>query len=100
MEILGYRKFVPVGFPVCLRVQRKTKRLGTALLSTLQSAFGSLRLPFVPVVETSPERSPLRDWRGSAGSCAKLVARSWNGLLPQRDLWQKFIDRDGDFVEK
>jgi hypothetical protein len=27
MEILGYRKFVPVVFPLCLRVQRNIKRL-------------------------------------------------------------------------
>jgi transposase len=43
MEILGYRKFVPIGFPVFLRVQRSTKRLGTALPSTLQSGFDPLR---------------------------------------------------------
>jgi len=30
------------------------------------------------------ERSPLRDLRGSPGSRGKLVARRWNGLLPQR----------------
>jgi hypothetical protein len=36
MEILGYRR-VPVGlFPVCLRLQRNTDRLGTALPSILQ----------------------------------------------------------------
>jgi hypothetical protein len=33
-------KFVPVGFPVCLRVQRNT-RLGTALSSILQSDLAS-----------------------------------------------------------
>jgi transposase len=60
MENLGYRKFVPTGFPVCLRVQRNTKRLGTLLPSTLQSKFGSLRLPLVRILERSPERSPLR----------------------------------------
>jgi hypothetical protein len=70
--------------PVCLRVQRKTKRLETALPSTLQSGFGTLRLPLVRALEISPERSPLRDWRGSPGSRAMLVARSWNGLLLQR----------------
>jgi hypothetical protein len=32
----------------------------------------------------SPERSPLRDWRDSSGSRAKLVASSWNRLLPER----------------
>jgi hypothetical protein len=32
-------KFVPVGFPVCLRVQRITKRVETAVPSTLQSRF-------------------------------------------------------------
>jgi transposase len=36
VRILGYRKFVPVGFPVCLWVQRNT----TALPYTLQSGFG------------------------------------------------------------
>jgi hypothetical protein len=30
-------------------------------------------------------RSPQRDWRGSAGSREKLVARSWHGLLRQRN---------------
>jgi hypothetical protein len=38
-------KFVPVGFLVCLRVQRNTKRLGTALPSIQQSGFGPVRLP-------------------------------------------------------
>jgi transposase len=36
-------KFVPVGFPVCLRVQRYTERLGAALPSILQSGFGPLK---------------------------------------------------------
>jgi hypothetical protein len=31
-------------------------------------------------------KSPLQEWRGSPGSRAKLVARSWNGLLPQMHL--------------
>jgi transposase len=52
METLGYRNFIPAGFPVCLRVQRNTKRLGTALPYNLQPRFGPLRLP---------ERSLLRD---------------------------------------
>jgi hypothetical protein len=83
MEILGYRK-VPVGFPVCL--QRNTKWLETALPSTIQSGFGPVRLPLVRTLERTPEGSPLRDWRGSPGSRAKLVARSWNGLVPQSHL--------------
>jgi hypothetical protein len=45
-----------------------------------------LRLPFVWSLERSPERSPLRDWRGSSQGRVKLVARSWNGLLLQRHL--------------
>jgi hypothetical protein len=60
------------------------EQLGTALPSTLQSEFGPLRLPLVQALERSPERSPLRDWRGSPGSRANLVARSWNELLQQR----------------
>jgi hypothetical protein len=35
LEILGYRKFCPVGFLVCLPVHRKTKWLETALPFTL-----------------------------------------------------------------
>jgi hypothetical protein len=62
----------------------KTKRLETVLISTIQSRFGPLRLLLVWVLRRSPDRSPLRDWRGSPGSRAKLVARSWNGFLPQR----------------
>jgi hypothetical protein len=54
-------KFIPVRFPVCLRVERNTKRLGTALPSTLQSGFGVPRLPLVRALERLPERSPLRD---------------------------------------
>jgi hypothetical protein len=46
---------------------------------------GPLKLPLVRALKRSPERSPLRNWRGSPGSRAKLVARSWNGLVPQRD---------------
>jgi hypothetical protein len=61
MEILVYQKVVSVGFSVCLRVQRNTKRLGTVLPSILQSGFGPLRLPLVWALERSPERSPLRD---------------------------------------
>jgi hypothetical protein len=60
------------------------ERLGTALQSILQSGFGPPQTTTCSGSERSPERSPLRDWRGSAGSCAKLVARSWNGLLQQR----------------
>jgi hypothetical protein len=64
---------------------RQFKRTaGTALPSTLQSGFGSLRLPLVRALERSPERSLLRDWRGSSGSREKLVPRSWNWLTPQR----------------
>jgi hypothetical protein len=62
------------------------ERLGTALPSTLQSEFGPLRIQLVRTLERSPERSPLRDWRGSPRSRAKLVARSWNGLIPQKYL--------------
>jgi hypothetical protein len=62
-----------------------------------------LKRPLVRDLKTSPKRSPLRGWRGSSGSRAKLVARSWNGPLPQMQFkilhcWQKCIDRDGDFV--
>jgi hypothetical protein len=52
-------KFVPVGFPVSLWVQRYTERLGAALPSILQSGLGPLRLPLVRAFERSPERSPL-----------------------------------------
>jgi triphosphoribosyl-dephospho-CoA synthetase len=86
MEILGYRKVCSHWVPVFLRVQRNTKRLESALLSILQSGFGPLRLPLLQALERSREKSPLRDWRGSPGSRAKLVARSWNVLLPQRNL--------------
>jgi len=43
MEILGYQKVCSHWVPCCLWVQRNTKRLGTALPSTLQSRFGPLR---------------------------------------------------------
>jgi hypothetical protein len=84
------------------------ERLGTALPSTLQSGFDPpppLRLPLVRALEGSPERSPVRDWRGSPGSREKLIGRSWNDSY-RRDIfkiqhhWQKCIDRDGDFIEK
>jgi transposase len=60
MEILGYRKVCFLWVPHLL-LQRNTKRLGTALPSTLQSEFGPLRLPLVRALERSTERSPLRD---------------------------------------
>jgi hypothetical protein len=64
----------------------------------------SLRLPLVRALETSPERSPLRDWRGNPWNRVKLVARSWNvfyrrGIFKILQRWQKCMDRDGDFVE-
>jgi hypothetical protein len=46
---------------VCLRVQKDTERLRTALPSTLQSGFGPLRLPLVWAHARSPERPSLRD---------------------------------------
>jgi len=67
-------------------VDNLKERLGSALPTTLQSGYGPFRLPLVRTIERSPEKSPLQYWRGCPGSCAKLVARSWNGLLPQRDL--------------
>jgi hypothetical protein len=70
----------PLGFPFAYRY-RGTQN-GWELL---QSGFGPLRLQLVRALERSPERSPLRDWC-SPWSRAKLVARSWNGLLPQRHL--------------
>jgi hypothetical protein len=51
MGILGIGKFIPIGFPFCLRVQRNTKRLGAALPSTLHSGYGPLRLPLVRAFE-------------------------------------------------
>jgi hypothetical protein len=44
--ISGYR-----WVSVCLEVQRKTKRLGTALPSTLQSGLGLLRLPLFQALQ-------------------------------------------------
>jgi hypothetical protein len=64
-------KLFPLGSPF-LTVQKNTKRLWSALPYTLQSGFGPLRLPLVRTLERSPERSPLRGWRGSPGSRAKL----------------------------
>jgi hypothetical protein len=61
-------------------------RLGTALPFTLHSGLGPLRLPLDRTLERSLERSPVRDWRGSPGSRAKLVARSWKGLLLHRHI--------------
>jgi hypothetical protein len=80
-------KFVPEASHCTSYLADNSKeQLGTALPSTPQSGFGPLRLPLVRALERSPERSPLRDWRGNPGSRAKLIARSWNGLLPQRNL--------------
>jgi transposase len=75
------RKFVAVGFPVCLRVQRNTKWLGTALPSILESGFCPLRPPLVRALEGSPERSPLRDWRGSPGSLVLYLQSVGGGEL-------------------
>jgi hypothetical protein len=69
---LDIGKFVPVGFPVFLRVQRNTKRLGTALASTLQSGFGPLRLPLIQDLERVPDRLPLR-----VDEAVQEAVRSW-----------------------
>jgi transposase len=84
MDILGYRKVYSRWVPRLFTGTEEHRTAGTALPSTPQSCFEPLRLQHVRVLERSPERSPLRDWRGSLGSRAKLVAKSWNGLLPQR----------------
>jgi hypothetical protein len=107
MEILGYRKVCYHWVPRLLTsnlADNSKERLGTALPSTLQSGFGPLRLPLVRALERSPERSPLRDWRGS-----QEAVRSWlrgagtdfyrRGIFKILQRWQKCIDRDVDFVE-
>jgi hypothetical protein len=87
MEILGYRKVYSCWVSRLLTsdiVDNSKERLRTALPSTLQSGFVHLSLPLIRALERSPARSLLWDWRDSPGSRTKLIARSWNGLLPQR----------------
>jgi hypothetical protein len=73
MEILGYRKFVPVGFPVCLQLQRNTKRLGTALPSTLQSGFG----PPSDYHLFGPLKDHLRSHHYENDEAVQETVRSW-----------------------
>jgi hypothetical protein len=65
-------KFVPVGLPVCLRVQRNTRRLGTALTSTLHSRFGPLRLPLV-----RPLKDHLRGHHYETDEAVQEDVRTW-----------------------
>jgi hypothetical protein len=86
IEILGYPKDCSCWVP-CL------------LTGTEEHIMAGNCSPIHPTVRILPHQttscsgrwkitcaSPLRDWRGSPGSRGKLVARSWNGLLPQRHL--------------
>jgi hypothetical protein len=105
MEILGYRKVCSHWVPRFLKGTQEQKTAGNCFPSTLQSEFDLLRLPLVRALERSPERSPLRDWRGS-----QEAVRSWlrgagtdfyrRGIFKILQRWYKCIDRDGDFVEK
>jgi hypothetical protein len=104
MEILGYRKVCSCWVHRLLTGTEEHKPAGNCSPSTLQSGFYPLRLPLVRALERSPDRSPLRDWRGSLGSRAELVATSRTDFY-RRDVfnilqrWQKWIHRGGDFVE-
>jgi transposase len=57
-RITGRETAAQLGVGSFLRVQKRTKSVGTALPSTLQSEFDSLRLQLVRSLEISPEKSP------------------------------------------
>jgi hypothetical protein len=84
MEILGYRKFCSRWVPR-LSLQTIQKNSWELLSHPPNSPdLAPLRLPLVQALERSPERALQRHLRGSPRNREKLVARSWNGLLPQR----------------
>jgi hypothetical protein len=97
-------KFVPAGFPICLWAQGNTKWLETALLSTLQSEFGPLRLPLVQALEKiacnhyktdMAVQEVVQSWLWGAGM--EFYHRGTFKILQH---WQKCIDRNGDFAKK
>jgi hypothetical protein len=97
---IGIGKFVPVGFAVCLRVQRNTERLGIALpyiLCSLDLSLSYHRL-FGPLKDhlrghhydtEEAVQEAVRSWLRGAGTDLHCIVKS---LLR----WQKCIDRDGD----
>jgi plasmid stabilization system protein ParE len=87
MEILGYRKVCSHWVPRLLKGTEEHKMAGNCSPIHPTVRIWPLRLPLIQALESSPKRSPLRDWRGSRGSRVKLAARSWNGLLPQRQFY-------------
>jgi hypothetical protein len=101
MEILGYGKFFPVGFPVCLQVQRNPKMAGNC----------------------SPIQPTVRIWLPQTTTCScpwmitwgywgggQEVVRSWlwgagtafyrGGIFKILQRWQECINRDGNFCSK
>jgi hypothetical protein len=104
MEILGYRKFVPVGFPVCLGVQRNPKRLGTfshpPYSPDLASSYYHLLRPLKDHLRSrhyKTDEAVLEVVRSSLRGAETDFYR--RGMFKILQRWQKCIDRDGDFVE-
>jgi hypothetical protein len=98
-------KFVPVGFPFCLRVQRNQN--GWKLL---------FHPPYSPDLAPSdyylfgPLKDHLRDHHYGTDEAVQEAVRSWlrgagtdlyrRGMIKILHCWQKCIDRDGDSAEK
>jgi hypothetical protein len=104
VESLGHLKFCSRWFPRLLAGTEEHKTAGNSN-PPYSPGLAPLRLPLVRALESSPERSPLRDWRGSPGT-----VRSWlrgagtdtyrRSIFKVIQRWQKCTYRDGDFVGK
>jgi hypothetical protein len=103
----GWWRFWDIGkfVPVCFQVQKKTKRLETALPSTLQSGFGPSNCYLFGSL-----KDHLRGHHYETDEVVQKAVRSWlrgagtdvyrRGIYKSLQRWQKCIQRDGDFVEK